>query len=138
MCVVLREGHPLLLRRSLRLADLADAGWVLPGPEVLARRRLEARLAEQGLPAPRVVVQMDSTVALVPSVLRGSDLLAVMSRFSVAPAGAAGLAVLPLADASWRRRVGIVTRRGSYLSPLAGRFMELLQERARTLAATLA
>ncbi|HYF21006.1 MAG TPA: LysR family transcriptional regulator, partial [Ramlibacter sp.] len=42
LCVVAREGHPLLQRDRLRMVDLADAGWALPGPEVMARRRLEA------------------------------------------------------------------------------------------------
>ncbi|MGV3569934.1 MAG: LysR family transcriptional regulator [Ramlibacter sp.] len=130
LCVVLREGHPLLQRQHLRLQDIADAGWALPGPEVLARRRLEARLAEQGLPLPRVVVGLDTSVTLAPALLRGSDLLSVMSRFSLGTEAGRGLVPLPLADASWPRRVGVVTRRGAYLSPLVGRFIELLQERS--------
>lgn len=130
LCVVLRDGHPLLQRERLRLQDIADAGWALPGPEVLARRRLEARLAEHGLPLPRVVVGLDNSVTLAPAVLRGSDLLAVMSRFSLRTAAGHGLAPLPLADACWPRRIGVVTRRGAYLSPLVARFIELLQERS--------
>lgn len=130
LCVVLREGHPLLDRPRLRLQDLADAGWALPGPDVLARRRLEARLAEHGLPLPRVLACVDNSITLVPALVRRSDLLAVMSRFSLASAAGQGLAVLPLAEATWPRRVGVVTRRGAYLSPLVMRFIELLQERS--------
>lgn len=130
LCVVLREGHPLLQRPRLRLTDLADAGWALPGPEVLARRRLEARLAEHGLPLPRMVAQVDNSMTLAPALLRGSDLLAVMSRFSLATAAGQGLAALPLADATWPRRIGVVTRRGGYVSPLVARFIELLEERS--------
>lgn len=130
LCVVLREQHPLLQLADLRLNDLADVGWVLPGPEVLARRRLEARLAERGLPPPRVVMRTESSVTLVPGVLRGSDLLTIMSRFSLSTPAGAGLAALPLADATWARRVGVVTRRGAYLSPLATRFIEMMQARS--------
>ena len=130
LCVVLRESHPLLARPRLRLQDLADAAWALPGPEVLARRRLEARLAEHGMPPPRVVARLDNSVTLAPSVLRGSDLLAVMSRFALSTAAGQGLAALPLADATWSRRIGVVTRRDAYLSPLVARFIELLRERS--------
>lgn len=134
LCVCLREGHPLLQRRSLKLRDLADVGWALPGPEVLARRRLEARLAEHGMPLPRVVVGLNNSVTLAPSVLRDSDLLGVMSRFSLSTPAGQGLAALPMADATWPRRVGIVTRRGVNLSPLVLRFIELLQERSAEFA----
>jgi DNA-binding transcriptional LysR family regulator len=131
LSVVLREGHPLLARPRLRLEDLADAAWALPGPEVLARRRLEARLAEHGMPPPRVVLRLDSSVSLAPSALRSSDLLAVMSRFSLRSAAGQGIVALPLTEASWPRRIGVVTRRGAYLSPLVTRFIELLRERSR-------
>lgn len=134
LCVVARDGHPLLDNRELRLRDLADAGWALPGPEVLARRRLEARLAEHGLPLPRVVLQSDSSITSAPSVLRGSDLLSVMGRFSLRSPAGAGLVALPIAEASWPRRVGVVTRKGAYLSPLVHRFIELLTERSAALA----
>lgn len=131
LCVVLREGHPLLDKPRLRLADLAEAGWALPRPEVLARRRLEARLAEHGLPAPRIVLLLDNSITLSSSVLRGSDLLSVMSRFSLRTPAGQGLMALPLGEAVWPRRIGVVTRRGAYLSPLVLRFIELLQERSR-------
>ena len=105
--VVLREGHPLLERPHVRLRDLADAGWALPGPEVLARRRLEGRLAEHGLPLPRVVAQVDNSMTLAPALLRGSDLLAVMSRFSLACSGSSAADASPSASpaASTLRRI---------------------------------
>lgn len=131
LSVVLREGHPLLARPRLRLQDLADAAWALPGPEVLARRRLEARLAEHGMPPPRVVLRLDSSVSLAPSALRSSELLGVMSRFSLRSPAGNGVVALPLAEATWPRRIGVVTRRGAYLSPLVTRFIELLRERSR-------
>jgi DNA-binding transcriptional LysR family regulator len=134
LCVVVRAGHPLLMQRELRLRHLADAGWALPGPEVLARRRLEARLAEQGLPLPRVVMQSDSSITLTPSLLRASDLLSVMSRFSLRSPAGHGLVALPVAEASWPRRIGVVARRGAYQSPLVHRFIELLLERSQALA----
>lgn len=133
LCVALRAGHPLLARRRLRFADLAQADWALPGREVLARRRVEARFAELGAPPPHVVVHLDSSVTLTPATVRDSDLLTVLSRFSLGLPSGEGLRALPIEGASWPRRVGLVTRRGAYLSPLVQRFVELLRERARGL-----
>ncbi|NUZ06929.1 LysR family transcriptional regulator [Piscinibacter koreensis] len=132
LCIALREGHPLLARPQLRMSDLAEARWALPGVDVLARRRIEARLAEEGAPPPNVVLQLDSSVTLVPAAVRQSDLLTVMSRFSLRSPVGRGLTELPLARAVWPRRIGIVTRKGAYLSPLANRFIELLRERTRS------
>lgn len=136
LCVVLREGHPLLERPRLSMQDLADVAWALPGPEVLARRHLEARLAEHGMPPPRAVARLDNSVTLIPSLLRGSDLLGVMSRFSLSTGAGHGIAALPLAEAAWPRRIGVVTRRSAYLSPLVGRFVEMLQARVSQLTRT--
>jgi DNA-binding transcriptional LysR family regulator len=133
LCIALRDGHPLLERAHLRIADLASAHWALPGTNVLARRRIEARFAEDGVPPPKVVLQLDSSITLATTAIRHSDLLTVMSRFSLRTAAGRGLVELPLARAVWPRRIGIVTRKGAYLSPLAHRFIELLRERCRAL-----
>jgi DNA-binding transcriptional LysR family regulator len=135
LCIALREDHPLLLRPNLRFADLADAKWALPGTDVLARRRIEGRLTEEGAPPPKVVLQLDSSITLAISAVRYSDLLTVMSRYSLRRAAGRGLTALPLARAVWPRRIGIVTRRGAYMSPLAHRFIELLRERSRPVTA---
>jgi len=133
LCIALREGHPLLARRELRLADLADARWALPGADVFARRRIEARLKEDGAPPPVVVLQLDTSITLATAAIRHSDLLTVMSRFSLRTPAGRGLAELALARAVWPRRIGIVTRKGAYMSPLTQRFIELLRERCRSL-----
>ena len=46
MVVVVRESHPLLVRRRPRLADLEGAHWLLPRAGVSVRRSIEGRLAE--------------------------------------------------------------------------------------------
>lgn len=128
LCLVVREGHPLLVRRRLRLADLAGAAWMLPGPEVAARRSVEARLAAAGLPPPRVVVEVGNTAAQLTGLLLGSDLIALMSESLLASPHNRGVAALPLADARFRRQIGVMTRRDARLPPLAERFIEILRE----------
>lgn len=127
--VVVREGHPLLEQRELRLEDLADAGWVLPARSVSARRSMEARMAARGLPNPNVVVESDSSITTMAGVVRATDLLTVLSESLLDKPVGAGLRSLGLADTVWPRQVGITTRRGGYLSPLAQRLIEMLQAR---------
>jgi DNA-binding transcriptional LysR family regulator len=98
------------------------------------RRRLEARLEEVGTPPPNVTLQLDSSITLATSAVRHSDLLTVMSRFSLRSPVGRGLTELSIAGAVWPRRIGIVTRKGAYLSPLANRFIELLRERTRSVS----
>lgn len=133
--VVLREHHPLLHRQSLGLADLASQQWALPGIQVLARRRVEARFAENGLPPPDVVFQTDTSMTLASSVLRRTDLLGLMGRQSLRSAAGRGLVALELHNAIWPRRIGVISRRGAYLSPLVRRYVEVLTECAQEMLA---
>lgn len=131
LCMVVRGGHPLLARHRLRLADLAEASWMLPGAQVGARRSVEARLAEAGLPPPRVVVEVGNTTAQLTGLLLGSDLVAVVSESMLGSPARRALVPLPMADARFERHVGVLTRRGARLPPLAERFVQILAERPR-------
>src|SRR5574343_194545 len=126
LCMVVRAGHPLLERKRLKLADLAEAQWMLPGPDVAARRHVEARLAQAGLPAPRIALEVSNTAGQMRQILRETDLVSVMSASMLAGEGGEGLAVLPLPQARMRRAVGITWLKGAPEQPLAARFIELL------------
>jgi DNA-binding transcriptional LysR family regulator len=128
LCLVVREGHPLLSRRRLRLQDLVDAQWMLPGPNVAARRNVEGRLAAAGLPPPRVAIEVSTTASQLGGLLVHSDLVALMSESMLASPAGAGLAVLPIPNARLPREIGAITRRDAKLPPLAQRFLEILRE----------
>ena len=131
LCLVVRDGHPLLARRRLRLQHLVDAEWLLPGPAVAARRSVEGRLAEAGLPPPKVVVEVSNTAwGQLNRLLVNSDLVSIASEAMLETPTGAGLVPLPMADARFARDIGVVTRKGVVLLPLAQRFVELLQETA--------
>ena len=130
LCMVVRDGHPLLSRRRVRLQDLADAQWMLPGPGVAGRRGVEARLAEAGLPPPRIAVEVSNTAGQLSRLLAHSDLVSIMSEASLAGPGGEGLTPLPFAEARFTRAIGVVTRKGHVLPPLAKRFVEILEEGA--------
>jgi DNA-binding transcriptional LysR family regulator len=130
LCMVVREGHPLLARRRVRLQDLAEAQWMLPGPGVAGRRGVEARLAEAGLPPPRIAVEVSNTAGQLSRLLAHSDLVSIMSEATLAGPGGQGLAPLPFAEARFTRAIGVVLRRQHALPPLAKRFLEILRESA--------
>jgi len=127
--VVMRDRHPLLSRHDVQLHHLAQAQWVLPNARVPARRWVEARFLEHGLPVPTIVCELDNAL-MISSIVRNSDLLSVMSRFSLSRPASRGLVVVPHAAARWGRQVGIVTRKNAYVSPVSLRFMELLRTTA--------
>lgn len=130
LCMVVREGHPLLARRRLKFADLAEVQWMLPGPDVAARRHVEARLAQAGLPPPRIALELSNTASQMRQILRETDLVSLMSESMLVGEAGQGLAVLPLAQARVRRAVGITLLKQAPLQPLAARFVELLQQAA--------
>ena len=131
LCMVVRENHPLLSRRRVRLQDLVDAQWMLPGPGVSGRRGVEARLAEAGLPPPRVAVEVSNTAAQLSRLLVHSDLVSLMSEAMLLGPGGEGLTPLPFAEARFPRSIGVLTRKAQALPPLAKRFLEILREDAR-------
>lgn len=130
LCMVVREGHPLLAKRSVRLRDLLDAQWMLPGPGVAGRRGVEARLAEAGMPPPRVAVEVSTTAGQLSRLLVHSDLVAIMNELNLAGPGGEGLVVLPFVEARFKRTIGALTRKGHALPPLAARFLEILRAQA--------
>ncbi len=135
LCVAVREGHPLLARRRLKLEDLADAEWMLPGTGVGGRRRLEALMAGQGLPPPRVVVEVNNTTVQLIELLMQSDLLTIVSQSMLDDYPPGTLTALPLPELRFPRQVSAYVRRGVTPSPLAERFLDVLREGSEQSAA---
>ncbi|OZI44670.1 hypothetical protein CEK29_08160 [Bordetella genomosp. 5] len=133
--VAARAGHPLFDRAKIRFDHLIGFGWMLPGLQVASRRWLETRFEQRGAAPPEIVIESNSSVSSLVSVLHGTDLLTVISEITLRSEAGKGLSAVPLEDVTWHREIGIMTRRGGYLSPLAQRFIEILRERAAKRAA---
>ena len=128
MCIVARKGHPLLGRKRLKLQDLVNASWALVRTGVAARRNVEARWSERGLPPPHVAVEVDNSAMHMRELVKRSDLLTLVGERDLQSELGRGLQPLPLEDARWTRTVGFITRENGYLPPLAERLIELLEE----------
>lgn len=130
LCMVVRSGHPLLQRRRLKLADLTHAEWMLPGPNVAARRQVEARLAQAGLPPPRIVLELSNTAGQMRQILHETDLVSLLSASMLHGQAGEGLSVLPFAQARIKRSVGIAMLKDAPVQPLTARLIELLMAQA--------
>ena len=127
LCMVVRAGHPLLQKRRTRLQDLAHAQWMLPGPGVTGRRQVEARLADAGLPPPRVVLEVGNTTGQISRILPQTDLVTIMSSSMLQSPAGEGLVALPFAQARFNRTMGVTHLTHMPLSPLGLRLVQLLQ-----------
>ena len=127
--LVVRPGHALARRREIALRDLLDYDWVLPGPGTLLRRTVLERLAALGLPPPPGRLATSSFL-LTLALLRESNAIAplataVARRFASGPE--AGLVVLALDLGIGVPAFGLMTLRGTRLTPAAGRLRDLVQ-----------
>ena len=129
--VAARRGHPIFGQTKIRFEHLLGYGWMLPGLQVASRRWLETRFEQRGAPPPSIVVESNSSVSSLVSILQSTDLLTVISEITLRSEAGQGLAAVPLDEVTWHREIGIMTRRGGYQSPLAERLIEILRERAQ-------
>lgn len=134
MYVVARAGHPLADCR--RLADLADASWVVGAATSLRMSTIEEVHASHGLPQPRIELNSDA-VTLVQACIVQTDLLALLPVPLFAALGDK-VVVLPIQDPIRPLRFGLITLAGVPLSPVAQMFTELVRQRSEDIAANLA
>ncbi|MGA9914838.1 LysR family transcriptional regulator [Paraburkholderia sp.] len=128
LSVLADDAHPLHLKRNLRLADLADQEWLLPGPTIPLRQQVDAAFARQGLDLPKLRVETDFGSTSLLHLLRGTAMLCVAGTESFDALEGLRALNLDLSELDLRRHIGVVFRKEAYLSPLAQRAMALLQE----------
>ncbi len=110
--VVADEGHALLRRRKLRLADLAHQEWLLPEAHIPLRRQVDAAFRECGLPEPTPRIEIDFGSTSLFDLMQGTQMLSIANEGSDAMEH--GLHALPLGveELDLRRHVGVMTRAG--------------------------
>ncbi|OAJ57106.1 LysR family transcriptional regulator [Paraburkholderia ginsengiterrae] len=128
LSVLADESHPLHLKRNLRLADLADQEWLLPGPTIPVRQQVDAAFARLGLDVPRLRVETDFGSTSLLHLLRGTAMLCVAGTESFDALEGLRALNVDTSELDLRRHIGVVFRKDAYLSPLAQRAIALLQE----------
>jgi LysR family transcriptional regulator of gallate degradation len=110
LSVVGRKGHPFASARSLRLADVIDAEWVLPYKGAPSRKAFEQVMNAAGLPLPKNAIESNALVTLR-ALLIESDRLSILSRNQIHYEELHGmLSVLPIDMRGSERPIGITTR----------------------------
>ncbi|WP_109483577.1 LysR family transcriptional regulator [Paraburkholderia sp. C35] len=118
LAIVASPLHRLAKARKVKLADLAQSGWIVY-PSIMPLRGLfEREFKEAGLSVPAHPIETASTMTTVLMLQRDSTLVSLMPRDMAALLADHGLAKpLAIEVRSRTEPYGIVTRRGSVLSP---------------------
>lgn len=131
--IAARRGHPLGRRR--RLADLADAAWVLTGPAGGPGDPAHLCFEARGLPAPKVRLECESfstLLALMPSL----DVVGVMPKgFFERYGPRTDLVQLPIEDELPNTTIHILARADGPLTLPAQRLLDAFVQEAREVGA---
>lgn len=126
--VVAANGNHPVFRSKPSLKSLSEYRWALQPPGAPTRDWLDHTFDRKQLPRPRVQVET-SMLLILPALIVQTGLLTFISRHQVR-GGRSGLKEVPLREAVMRRRLVVVYRENSYLSPGAQRLIELLTAEA--------
>jgi DNA-binding transcriptional LysR family regulator len=130
--LIARAGHPLALRRRLRIADLVEHTWVMPPAESILRERVNAMFLQRGLRLPARIVETTS-LPLITNLLRRSDMLVALPENVVRPYCEAGMLAVLAVDLQVRMdSFGLITRREHALSRAAVEALRALGEAAQS------
>jgi DNA-binding transcriptional LysR family regulator len=129
---VVRATHPLARLSHPDLRDLQPFFWLLASSTSTPYRLLNSLYRLRGLPAPIVVVETDYASEIDLTLLRSTNLLALVPQSMMSLTEQSDLHVLPLSELRMEREVVMLTRTGT-ATPL----MQTLSERVRKYAAQM-
>jgi DNA-binding transcriptional LysR family regulator len=130
--VVARHGHPLHRSKRVRNRDLANFGWIMPGP-LTPRQQALHRMLEGVCAEPKINLETTS-LQIYRTILTATDQLTLMSRFEAKLNDIGVLAQLPFRSPHLRRFDGIATRIGWQPTRIHLEFIALLRDAARAAA----
>jgi DNA-binding transcriptional LysR family regulator len=130
LSLVVRRGHPILVRPRISVDDLLAYDWVMGDDETLLTQTVIARMTELGLPLPRRRISTSSFL-LTLALLNQTDAIAplatpVVDSFAGNPSVPfvslpvdLGLSVAPFS---------LITRTGSQMTPSAQRLADAIRD----------
>jgi len=125
LVLICSPAHPFAKRKKVSAADLQGQDFVLFERDIPTRRATDRVLRAHGVTVHRVA-EFDNIETIKRAVEVGLG-VAVVPRPSVLDEQRSGqLAVVPLAEAEWKRSVGIIYRSDRVLGTAARKFIELL------------
>ncbi|SFQ37144.1 LysR family transcriptional regulator [Variovorax sp. 770b2] len=128
---VMSARHPLAGRSRLAPADLMPYRWINGAHDSAGFQNLGALFARHQLPAPIVAVEVEYASESVLSLVRNSDMLAMIPRSFFRATDQLDFRVVPIPDFHIDRSVLCITRAGMERSPLTAAFCDLLLQQAQ-------
>ena len=137
IAAVVRTGHPLMDRASLKLPDLGDHGWIVPPTGSVLRHRFELMYQEEGLPAPTDLIETTALLFMT-KMLGQSDLIGVVASDVALYYQEHGLvAILPVELPCKMDAFGLITRTDRLLAPAAKVMLRALKSVAHDVYGTV-
>ena len=128
VAIVGRLGHPL--KRVTRLADLANANFVMGAPRGIAGSGIVAAFLRADLPMPSIGMQADNLIDTL-SIVSSSDRLALAPALVLkSPLLRGALEQIPIQEPLESFRLSLITRRGIPLPPSAKRLCTMFEREA--------
>ncbi|WP_138471210.1 LysR family transcriptional regulator [Poseidonocella sp. HB161398] len=129
LTVVARQGHPLAGRR-LELDEMMASAWVLPWQNSPSRTMFDNAFRQAGLPPPQPCVE-SADLAVIRQLLTASNALALVSARQMQFELESGLIdELDCGLPEMSRDVGLITREGAMLPPVAQILTEAIRRQA--------
>ena len=137
VCAIARPGHALVSNPPSSLADVIEAGWIVPPAGSVLRHRFDLMFQEEGLQAPSNVVETASLM-FTTKMLQQSNMLSVVATDVARYYADHGmLSILPMAFPCQMDAFGIITRRDRLLSPAGKVMLRALKTTATTVYGTV-
>lgn len=134
VCLIVREGHPLLEKPEIQPADLPFYDWVFQPPGTLLRRSVEDSFLNAGIPLPATVINTSSIILTI-SIVRNTNAIAPVARdvatlISDNGTEAGAIRILPVGFRISMRSYGLITARGRDLPPSARLLYDLILQQS--------
>ncbi|MDQ0321332.1 DNA-binding transcriptional LysR family regulator [Pararhizobium capsulatum DSM 1112] len=130
VCLIVREGHPLLEKSIVSPSDLPLYDWVFQPPGTLLRRAVEDSFLSEGIPFPATIINTSSTILTVAIVCNTNAIAAVARDVAtlISDNGTASgaIRILPADFHVTIRPYGLITARGRDLPPSARLLYDLI------------
>lgn len=130
VCLIVREGHPLLEKGVVSPQDLPGYDWVFQPPGTLLRRAVEDSFLSAGTPLPTTIINTSSIIMTI-SIVRHTNAVAPVARdvanLIAANGSQAGeIRILPTDFQIKIRPYSLITARGRALPPSAKLLYDLI------------
>lgn len=123
--IVGRKGHPLAQAHSLR--DLIGAEWITTSITHIAEEELGPLFQNNGLPAPRLVLQAHSTLTFLTALMNSDLLMMLPIQWTQSPVLRDFVAPIHVSEELPAPPVCLVRRTGMPLTPAADYFCDMLK-----------